>query len=67
MPYEDPVCGHTVVTGPAGPEHHEIPDDEIPHEPAPACGCDPVRDTSSGHLVYLHQVDDGGWSDLYAD
>jgi hypothetical protein len=50
----DGACGHTVVDGDNGLEHHEIPDDGAAHEAATGCGCGPRRDACSGHPVFVH-------------
>lgn len=69
---EETDCGHTVVPGPDGPEHHEIPDDDADHQPSPQCPCGPQLAAGSPHLVYLH-ADQGAdpedpdtWESLFA-
>lgn len=52
-------CGHTIVDVDGEPQHHQIPDDGIPHAPTSECGCGPQRITAGGHIVYMHADPDG--------
>ena len=51
---EDEQCGHVIVEGLAGLEHHDIPDDGAPHVPSSECGCTPQRYLVHGHTVIEH-------------
>lgn len=52
------TCGHVVIEVAGEWQHHDIPDDGQPHAATTECGCQPQRDTSSGHVVIQH-VDQG--------
>ncbi len=61
----DDDCGHHVVPGPDGPEHHEIPDDDAPHAASPECGCGPQLVRAGAHPVYVHADQDRDPEDPY--
>lgn len=54
-------CGHVIVIDENSGEeqHHQIPDDGVPHAPTSECGCGPQRDTAGAHVVYVHADPDG--------
>jgi hypothetical protein len=55
----DTDCGHVIVTEHGVEQHHQIPDDSVPHAPTSECGCKPQRVTAGGHVVYVHPDPDG--------
>lgn len=60
-------CGHVVVDVDGEWQHHDIPDDGAPHAATTECGCQPQRDTSSGHVVLLHQDQGADVDALYRE